>query len=55
MEQQGYSKKINYVHNNPVQERLVYNPEDYVYSSAVDYAGQKGLIDDVLIFRMYDG
>ena len=22
---------------------------------AVDYAGQKGLIDDVLIFRMYDG
>ena len=48
-------QKINYVHNNPVQEGLVYNPEDYVYSSAVDYAGQKGLINDVLIFRMYEG
>ena len=47
-------QKINYVHNNPVQEGLVYNPEDYVYSSAVDYAGQKGLINDVLIFRMYE-
>jgi len=29
-----------------------HNPEEYVYSSAVDYAGQKGFIDDVLVFRM---
>jgi hypothetical protein len=37
----GYSTKIDYVHNNPVEEGLVYT-EDYVYSSAiVDYSGQK--------------
>ena len=40
--------------NNPVEEGLVYKPEDYVYSSATDYAGQKGLIDDVIVFRMFD-
>jgi hypothetical protein len=33
---------------------LVYKAEDYVYSSAIDYAGQKGLIDDVVVFRMFD-
>ena len=30
------------------------NLEDYVYSSAVDYAVQKGLIENVLVFRLYD-
>ena len=44
----------NYVHNNPVEEGLVYKAEDYVYSSAIDYSGQKGLIDNVLVFRMFD-
>ena len=29
-----------------------HNPEEYVYSSAVDYAGQKGFIDDGLVFTM---
>ena len=29
-----------------------HNPEEYVYSSAVDYADQKGFIDDVLVFTM---
>ncbi|WP_367768869.1 hypothetical protein AB3G33_10045 [Flavobacterium sp. WC2421] len=46
-------QKIDYVHNNPVEEGLVYKPEDYVYSSAIDYAGEKGLIDDVVVFRMF--
>ncbi|UFH35067.1 hypothetical protein [Flavobacterium acetivorans] len=47
-------QKIDYVHNNAVEEGLVYKAEDYVYSSAIDYSGQKGLIDDVVVFRMYD-
>jgi hypothetical protein len=34
-------QKTDYVHNNPIEEGLVYKPEDYVYSSAIDYAGQK--------------
>jgi REP element-mobilizing transposase RayT len=41
--------KINYIHNNPVAEGLVYRPEDYVYSSAKDYSGEKGLLNDVII------
>ena len=47
-------QKIDYVHNNPVEEGLVYNAEDYVYSSAIDYSGQKGPIDDVVVFRMFN-
>ena len=38
-------EKMNYIHNNPVRAELVANPEDYLYSSARDYAGEKGLVD----------
>ncbi|VBB47503.1 transposase (fragment) [uncultured Paludibacter sp.] len=34
-------QKLNYIHNNPVEEGLVFKPEQYVYSSAIDYAGGK--------------
>ena len=44
-------EKITYVHNNPVEEGLVYYAQDYVYSSAIDYAGGKGLINDVVVVR----
>ena len=43
-------EKINYIHQNPVEEGLVFKPEEYVYSSAVDYAGEKGLLNDIIIF-----
>ena len=46
-------QKIDYVHNNSVEEGLVYKPEDYVYSSAIDYAVLQGLVDDVIVFRMF--
>ncbi|WP_430932831.1 transposase [Saccharicrinis sp. 156] len=42
-------EKINYIHNNPVEEGLVYKPEEYVYSSAKDYAGEVGLIAGVIV------
>ena len=42
-------EKLNYIHNNPVEEGLVFRAEQYVYSSAIDYAGEKGLLDIVLI------
>ena len=42
-------EKIIYIHNNPVEEGLVSYPEDYVYSSARDYSGEKGLLDVVVI------
>ena len=31
-------QKINYIHNNPVVEKIVSNPEDYIFSSARNYA-----------------
>jgi hypothetical protein len=46
-------EKINYIHNNPVEEGYVFKPEDYVYSSVVDYAGEKGLLDNVIVVKKY--
>jgi len=37
-------QKLDYVHENPVKEGIVDRPEDFLYSSARDYAGQKGLL-----------
>ena len=33
----------------PIKEHLVLNAEDYPYSSARDYAGEKGLLDVILV------
>ena len=41
--------RLNYVHQNPVEQGLVYKAEDYVYSSAIDYFGGKGLLDIEMI------
>lgn len=46
-------EKISYVHNNPVEAGLVFRAQDYVYSSASDYADEKGLLDDIVVFRYY--
>ena len=35
-------QKVNYIHTNPVRQEIVERPEDYLYSSARDYAGRKG-------------
>ncbi|MDX1351273.1 MAG: transposase [Putridiphycobacter sp.] len=45
------AEKINYIHNNPVEAGLVFRPEEYMYSSAIDYSGKKGLLDDVIIAK----
>jgi putative transposase len=37
-------RALNYTHNNPVQSGFVENPEHWLYSSALDYAGRKGLV-----------
>ena len=42
-------EKINYIHNNPVEAGLVFYPQDYVYSSARDYAGEQGLLKGVVV------
>jgi len=43
-------QRLNYLHNNPVAEGIVEEPEHYVYSSARDYAGIKGMLDIVLLY-----
>ncbi len=37
-------QKLNYIHNKPVKEEFVYLPENYKYSSVIDYAGGKGIL-----------
>jgi putative transposase len=39
-----FEQKLNYIHENPVQSGLVDDAIDYPYSSARDYAGEKGLV-----------
>ena len=41
---QFISQKINYIHENPVVAGIVLKPEDYPYSSAMNYAGVQGLL-----------
>ena len=38
-------QKINYTHDNPVRALIVSRQEDYLFSSARDYAGEKGLVN----------
>jgi len=42
-------QKLNYIHANPVMAEFVNRPEEYRYSSAIDYAGGKGLLKIELI------
>jgi REP element-mobilizing transposase RayT len=41
-------QKVNYIHNNPVRAGIVDRPEDYVYSSARNYArGNKDCLIEI--------
>jgi len=42
-------QKLDYIHENPVEEGIVFSPEQYVYSSAIDYADEKGLLEVIRI------
>lgn len=39
-----FQTKLNYIHQNPVRAGLVAHPSDFIYSSAANYEGKKGLI-----------
>jgi REP element-mobilizing transposase RayT len=43
-----FDEKLEYLHNNPVEELIVKNPEDYFFSSARNYAGLDNYLDIVL-------
>jgi len=40
---------LDHIHNNPVRNRIVAAPEDYLHCSARDYAGAKGLVNVQLL------
>ena len=44
-------QKINYIHENPVRAGIVEKAEDYLYSSARDYAGLHGVLDVISVMR----
>ena len=43
-----FNQKLDYIHNNPVKELIVERPEDYIFSSARNYAGLNNYLDIVL-------
>ena len=42
-------QRLYYTHYNPVEAGIVEKAEDYLYSSARNYHGMKGLIDVILL------
>lgn len=44
-----FNQKLNYIHQNPVKAGIVRRPEDFLYSSASNYAGFEENILDVIV------
>ena len=42
-------QKINYIHNNPVKDKIVTLPEDYCFSSASNYVGLDYELEVILL------
>lgn len=43
------AQKLEYIHSNPVRAGIVKEPEAYLYSSAINYAGENGMLDIELL------
>ena len=43
-----FYEKLEYIHTNPVKEMIVENPEDYLFSSARNYADLRGILDIIV-------
>ncbi|MBN9485145.1 MAG: transposase [Bacteroidetes bacterium 43-93] len=43
-----FKQKLDYIHENPVRQQIVAYAQDYIFSSASDYAGKKGLVDIII-------
>ena len=44
-----FNQKLNYIHENPVKAEIVNRAEDYRYSSALDWAEKKGLLEVTIV------
>lgn len=47
-------QKLRYIHANPVRAKLVHRPEDWLYSSAGNYAEGRGIYDVDLLWRGFE-
>ena len=43
-------QKIEYIHNNPVKDKIVSVPEDYYFSSARNYAGLDNDLEFIVLY-----
>ena len=43
-----FKQKLDYIHQNPVRQEIVAQAEDYMYSSARNYAGMDGLLNVII-------
>ena len=39
-----FKERLDYIHRNPVEQLIVANENDYLFSSAYEYSGKKGLV-----------
>jgi REP element-mobilizing transposase RayT len=51
IKQPFFEEKLDYIHHNPVKENIVEFPENYLYSSARNFAELESLIDIIQITR----
>ncbi|MCW3786368.1 REP-associated tyrosine transposase [Plebeiibacterium sediminum] len=47
-------QKLDYIHENPVRAGLVMEPQDYIYSSATNYAEESSVLDVVIVDRSWN-
>jgi REP element-mobilizing transposase RayT len=53
LSQKFAEQKINYIHNNPVRAGIVEKQEDYLYSSARNYADMDAVIEVVKVVFLW--
>lgn len=46
---------LNYIHMNPVNANIVRKPEDYKYSTYNDYINNTGIVNDIVLDKIFDG
>ena len=44
-ENEWIKQRLNDIHQNPVRQMIVNNAEEYIFSSAINYAEGKGLLE----------
>ncbi|NOQ27228.1 MAG: transposase [Bacteroidales bacterium] len=51
--QKFIEQKLDYIHNNPIKAGIVANPQDYLYSSARNYADMESVIEIIKVDRRW--